>query len=215
MSLLDMPDTLGIRNRLAERDRMYGCPCGTGARYFGEGVRAQTRHARWHLQWDRGVSVPLTVGWFDSLAVVTSESTKPERSIAYDLGRLFQREQHYDFPMLPGPDTWKRGELHQALIAVHNQRAIGLLVVYPQTRWGEWDGSDGRVSLAVDSLEPLPGIAGIWVARGYRRMGVGTALVDALAQHADVPRSELLWSMPLSEDGQALAFSFQKTVRVS
>lgn len=202
----DRPDSLGLRERFARDDLWHGCPCGTGERYFGEGTGARTRHAHWHLEWDRGALVPSSVFWFDSLAIVTGESSMAERKLAYKLGRLFQREQHYDFPMVPDPRSWP-GELHQVLLAVHNCRAIGVLISYTTQSWGLWDGKPGTVEFTSSSTVPVPEISGIWVARSYRRRGVGTALVDALAAYADLAPALLVWGLPFSDNGKALALS--------
>lgn len=212
----DRPDSLGIAERLRAVD-MDGCPCGTGERYFGEGTGARTRHAHWHLEWDRGVNAEAKhVYWLDSLAIVTGESSRREQDVAYRLGRLFQREKHYDFPMVPDPTSWHAGEFHQALIAVSDCRAIGVLIGYQTFRYGIWDGSPGRTPFDQTSSDPIPEIAGIWVARSYRRLGVGTALVNAFAAYADVNSSEIAWGVPFSDDGKALALSIAPgAVRIS
>jgi GNAT superfamily N-acetyltransferase len=197
-----MSDPLGLRELLADDE---GCPCGTGSLYFGEGVGARTRHANWHLQWDRGVPVPSRVLWFKSLAIVTSESARADQDVAYRLGRLFQREQRYDFPMVPESRFWRTGDMVQAMIAVHRHRAIGILVTRPVMGYGVWDGSPESVQINVSTTEPLPEISGVWVARGYRRHGVARALVSALVEYADTSPAELVWGVPFSDDGQALA----------
>lgn len=201
----DRPDRLDLGTLLAD-GRYDGCPCGTGARYFGEGSGARTRHANWHLAWDRGAPIPAAVFWFDSLAIVTGESNVAERKIGYQLGRLFQKENHYDFPMAPDPRSWP-GNLSEVLIAVYHGHAIGGLFTYPTLRYGVWDGTDGTVEFNVRLTEPQPMISGIWVARGYRRRGVGTALVGALAEYAAIPPHDLIWGVPFSDDGKALALT--------
>lgn len=199
------PDSLGIAERLSGDTFWSACPCGTGDGYWGGLAGANARHANWHIQWDRGIPLPSTVFWWDSLAIVTGESSRPEREVAYKLGRLFQRENHYDFPMAPDPRTW-RGDLSEVLVAVYHHRAIGGLFTYPTMRIGVWDGSpETTVPFNVELMEPQPRIAGIWVCRGYRRKGVASALVRALSSYADIPAPDLIWGVPFSDAGKALA----------
>lgn len=199
----DRPDRLSIGTRLDDEDYRE-CPCGTGEQYFGEGSGARTRHANWHLEWDRGAPISDGVSWFDSLAIVTGESRLAERKIGYRLGRLFQREQGYDSPMAPDPRSWP-GNLSEVLVAVHHSHAIGGLFTYPTMRYGLWDGSPGRIQITVETMAPVPQVSGIWVCRGYRRRGIGAALVKALGEYADLPLQEVVWGLPFTDGGKALA----------
>jgi RimJ/RimL family protein N-acetyltransferase len=202
-------------HELLEGDDWWDCPCGTGEGYWSHDRGSRARHANWHLEWDRGVALSSKVIWFDSLAIVTSESSMPERETAYRLGRLFQREKRYDFCLVPDPRTW-RTELHQVLVAVHHHTAIGLLIGYQTFRYGLWDGIPARVPFSINSVDPVPEISGIWVARSYRRRGIATALVRAFADYANLTPAELCWNVPFSDDGKALALSITPgTVRVS
>lgn len=199
-----MKDSLGIDALLYDDDGWSGCPCGTGERYFGEGTGARTRHARWHLEWDRGAAMPSSMSWGDSLLIVGGESSMPDRKLAYTLGRLFQREQRYDFPMAPDPKHW-RGQAQEVLIAVYRRRAVGMLLTGPTMRYGVWDGSPGSIAIDIEATEPLPEVSGVWVCRENRRRGVGRALVNALGDYANLLPADLVWGLPFSDDGKALA----------
>jgi GNAT superfamily N-acetyltransferase len=198
---MDRPDRLGLAEKFPERD---GCPCGTGEGYFG----SRARHAYWHLEWDRGVPLPSGVYWWDSVVMLTGESSVREIKIAYKLGRLFQREQHYDFPMVPEARSWHRsGLLTTVHIAVHHERAVGIVISEPAMRWGSWDGSAEEVRFDILSTEPVPVVAGVFVCRSYRRHGLATALVSALAEDANLPVKDLVWGPPFSTAGRELALS--------
>lgn len=211
MTFGERTDTLGLKPLLTTRGFFAkDCPCGTGERYFGgyDGSRAgpRTQHANWHLEWDRGVRVPDSLYLDDSLLIVTGRSAMAERKLGYQLGRLFQREQGYDFPMAPSPSAW-RGDLSEVLIAVWCGRAIGALFTYPTMRYGRWDVFDekGMIPINVSVTEPHPKISGIWTANGRRRRGVATRLVGALSAYANLPTDEMIWALPFSDGGQALA----------
>ncbi len=175
------------------------CPCGWRSGY--EDRYHRTLHAREHLDWALGIPAPAPA----PIDVVNGASWLPERKAAYRLAVLFQREQGYDFPLLPHPTVWK-GYRRQprAYLAIQDSLAIALAIVGDASRWG-WDVPDPQGYVHFDQCGPCRAIVGIFVCGNYRRRGVARRLVKTVAQMEGVAPADLAWLVPLSDAGHRLA----------
>ena len=197
-----------IRAMLGKNDGdIFGrkCSCGRGDAYWG----SRARHARNHLAWDEGLPLPKNDWRAGVLTVVDRRSRRADQKLAYDMGELFRRERHYDFPLVPRPGAWYEPEGIKAYLPHTQNKIVGLLIfMRTSTRarwtWGE-DGSHKDLDGEPQYHGEFPTVAGIFVCRAYRRRGIGRRLVEIAAQDAGVSPEQIAWGPPLSDDGNALA----------
>lgn len=208
-------DTLGLNQKLTGRYGQYGdwqCPCGQGG-YYGMCGGSEAKHAHAHLNWATGIRLNerqdvLFVCRNDrsnTMLVVDSGSDQPLRKLAYDVARLFQREQGYDFPMVPHPSSFWTEDNGTAYLAIFRRRAIALLVVQSVPRWGYYDNVNENGRIPFDQIHPARSIAGIFTCGNYRRRGVAAALIRRATEREAVPLEQVPWCTPLSDAGAALA----------
>ncbi|MET9107118.1 GNAT family N-acetyltransferase [Streptomyces zhihengii] len=178
------------------------CRCGLDVR---ESRGHGGRHADHHDQWAFGVRVPKNLDWLGDLVVVTTQSPIAWRRLVSKVARLPQRENHYDF------STWSHcGEPEEsednarAYLLKSNSRVIGYLAARDTDCHRPWDLVDGSRYGDLDG-SMRPRIDLVWVADAYRRRGVGTTLVQALADDVGSPVAEVSWSTPFSDLGRQLA----------
>ncbi|WP_369271124.1 GNAT family N-acetyltransferase [Streptomyces sp. R11] len=184
---------------LASREK---CPCGMSLREtWGNGKGHTTHHAAWAF----GVTVPKNLEWWGDLAVVTSQSPIVWRRLAYQVGRIPQKENGYDF------NSWSHlGEPEstpdnvRAYLLKANGYVIGYLNAHDTSQHRRWDLIDGsRYGNEDDTLRPRIGL--VWVADVYRRQGIGAKLVQNLADDFGCQVADVSWSTPISDAGQRLA----------
>lgn len=96
-----MPDSLGLLPLLETTQpwEHKACACGHDEAYWG----SKARHARAHLDWERGLTIPRGVYLWDTVHRITEASALAQRKLASEMGEIFRREQHYDFPLVPRP----------------------------------------------------------------------------------------------------------------
>jgi GNAT superfamily N-acetyltransferase len=83
-------------------------------------------------------------------------------------------------------------------------RVIGYLSASDVSHNASWDyRPDTRVTYVDDVVRPQVGL--ISVAKEWRRTGVATALVRALASDAGMTTDDITWEQPFTEAGKALA----------
>lgn len=169
-------------------------------------------HRAWHRKWERGLAVPTRAwpGLRDGIVSVPQCGRAPEVNTAYHVGKLMQRENHYDRPpwdrFIRNPwwnDEWFLLHPH-AFVALVERRAVGLLVltIRPHCRARVLDSGK---SIPLDELGPWPTVDAVFVCHGHRRRGLARALVRAAAQHQGLDPTLLAWYEPFTPAGRALA----------
>jgi GNAT superfamily N-acetyltransferase len=179
------------------------CPC--GMRPYEHGDIDDTEHTKHHMAWLYGVRVPRNLEWWGDLAMVTTQSPVGWRKLAYQVARTPQKENGYDFRSWPYPAESKEDPLNKrAYLLRANRYVIGYLTASDVDRHRRWDLVDGsRFGEQDDSVRPCIDL--IWVADAHRRMGVGAALVQTLADHFGCQVGDVSWSGPVSGAGRRLA----------
>ncbi|UOB12824.1 GNAT family N-acetyltransferase [Streptomyces sp. HP-A2021] len=178
------------------------CPCGMRLADQREDGKAHTAH---HAAWAFGIRVPKSLMWLDDLAVVTPQSPISWRRLASRVGRMPQRENHYDF------NSWSyHGEPQEtpnndrAFLLNANGYIIGYLVATDTSEHHRWDLVNGS-RFTEDDETLRPRIDLIWTAGSYRGRGIGSTLVEALADDFGCGVGDVSWSGPISDAGCRLA----------
>ncbi|MFF8608426.1 GNAT family N-acetyltransferase [Streptomyces sp. NPDC015346] len=178
------------------------CPCGMR---LGETAHGGRDHAAHHARWALGIQVPKNLEWWSDLAIVTTQSPITWRRLTYNVARMPQRENHYDFASwshLGEPEVTPDNV--RAYLLQANERVIGYLTARDLNDHRRWDLIDGSTYGASDGAL-RPSIDLIWVAGAYRRQGVGATLVRALAADFECEVADVSWSDPISDAGRHLA----------
>jgi hypothetical protein len=117
------------------------------------------------------------------------ESPKPQRRVAHRLARIARRQAGWDFPTFPHPETPSYFAQDASLVLA----AIKLDDCY-------------AVGYAVSILEGLEVVVTeVFVCADYRRRGVASELVHALADHYEMPITEVAYGGPFTAAGWTLA----------
>jgi len=195
------------------------CACGWG-RYDPEGKHDGQAHRRKHLAWSAGLPVPkaLLGEWSGRIAVVADDAPMPWQRLAYECARIARADGGYDGAAFPYPARTRTRSGRFAEPAT-----LALLMRTDSTRepahvvgmlFTSDDPVAGWLDIATDEHQSFPAgpgrsirptVAVTFTAVGYRRQGIASALVRALADYRGVSVTELSWLTPLSEPGKALA----------
>ncbi|GAA2191142.1 GNAT family N-acetyltransferase [Streptomyces bangladeshensis] len=174
------------------------CPCGMSL----QGGKDHTDH---HAAWAFGVRVPKNLAWWGDLAVVSTQSPISWRKLAYEVARMPQRENHYDFRSWSHVDEPEvtPDNMRVYLLQV-NGYVIGYLAAHDTSDHQRWNLIDGAQYGDQDNTL-RPRIILVWVAGAYRHQGVGGTLVQALADDFACDIADVSWSSPVSDAGRRLA----------
>jgi ribosomal protein S18 acetylase RimI-like enzyme len=158
-------------------------------------ILTKCQHAQRHREWQRGFKVSKNVapevvaGTQAVLLVNGTESPKPLRRVAFRLARVAQRQAGWDFPTFPHPDT----------PAYFAEKAASILAAIKL---------DGRYAVGyVVSVEEgtLTVVTEVYVCAAYRRRGIATELVHAIARVREKPVTQIAYGGPFTRAGWALA----------
>jgi len=127
-----------------------------------------------------------------------------------------QRENHYDFAGWPESNRffgdWEEKE--PAFFAlISNDYAISFVIVEKTTKYGMWDGQKNKTVHFAVGNERLK-ISMVWTAHLLRRLDVATTLIREVATEYKTTTGDIVWGVPFSESGKALAFSLTKESNV-
>jgi GNAT superfamily N-acetyltransferase len=192
---------------------LHRCACGWRA---SDIALMRNAHYAWHAQWANGVFVVSAArqtlaaqGWrvtLPRILPVDPRSPAPLRHIAHRAARLFQRENGYDFAMFS--QYPKDSHRPTAYLWIEGGRAIGIAVLAESDDgWGWFDERDAEGRGHRTYVDRRPMVAGIWVASAHRRQGIAKHLIERAADLERLPVDELIWGVPFSESGLALARS--------
>jgi hypothetical protein len=153
------------------------------------------QHALRHREWRRGFMVSKNVapevvaGTQAVLLVNGAESPKPLRRVAFRLARVAQRQAGWDFPTFPHPNTptyfAEKAAAVLAAIKLDGRYAIGYAVSV----------EEGTLTVVTE----------VWVCVDYRRRGIATELVHAIARGRRKPLTQIAYGGPFTRAGWALA----------
>ena len=178
------------------------CPCGMSLQDPGGG---RDKHPTHHSKWAIGIRPPRNLQWRGSnLALVTTESPIGWRKLVYEVGRMPQRENHYDFNSWShlGEPERTRDNVRAYLLKADGY-IIGYLAAHDVSQHRHWDLDGSDYGAQDDTLRPRIDL--IWVASSYRGKGVGATLVQALADDFGCQPADVSWSTPISDAGRRLA----------
>ncbi|MGW5099196.1 GNAT family N-acetyltransferase [Streptomyces sp. NPDC004100] len=178
------------------------CPCGMSLNDQWDVGKVHSAH---HAAWTFGIRVPKNLMWPGNLAVVKPNSPISWRKLAAKAGRMPMKENHYDFNSWGYVDEPEEAsENDRAFLLQANDHVIGYLVGTDVSEHIQWDLIDGsRYGVKDDTLRPRIGL--IWIAGSYRRQGLGSKLVQALADDFGCQVEDVSWSTPISDAGRHLA----------
>ncbi len=174
------------------------CPCGGSS---------SDNHDRLHMLWREGVPIPKTAFFRREVAVVETTTPRQWRKLAYECARVAKRDGGYDFSSFDSPaaEPEPSPDRLRAYLFRAGGRAVGFLSVMDSHRNAWLDFAAGKTSDAVESVRPRVNL--IFVAERWRRQGVATSLVTAMAEDSGVPLDAVSWGMPFTREGRKLAGS--------
>jgi hypothetical protein len=196
-------------------DHYDRCPCG-----WVHLVKNRTEHAARHLDWHEGILLrpsikprPLIYPGRGGFMFVSAEASMGWQQLAYDMARMAKREGGWDGVSFPYPSTQRRfsddDDVQAALYLRDGSSgiyAIGFVSLYNASYISRWH----PITKVQEKMEGMRRIrlGPIWVANGWRRHGVASALIESVAAGVGVDPSELAWSIPFTDAGLALATTF-------
>lgn len=184
-------------------DDRSGCPCGS---YSVD----ERKHESGHLRWSLGVRVPTAVVWPHGLpiAVITEDAPAAWQNLAHEAAVVAQRHGGYDFASFPRyrkRHRWEPRERETRAYLYHvDGRVVGFLSSMDDPVIGHWDLATDKTANS-EQHPVVPSVGVLFVAQRWRRHGIATALVRAVAADRSVLVEELPWFTPLTKDGRALA----------
>ena len=131
---------------------MSAIQCKCGLLYFSDSPGDRRRHKKEHDEWANGVkgdAPGLQVGSHGEyhITVVPPNAPARLREVAGSLGRIGNRETHYDLGVYRYrcPKALREHSVH-ALLAWHGDMAIGILVLERRTEeaYATWDDGPDR-----------------------------------------------------------------------
>lgn len=137
--------------------------------------------------------------------MVTTQSPISWRKLAYQVARMPQKEESYDFPSwshLGEPEA--ASDRYRAFLLKVDDRIVGYVAAHDTSDHRRWDLADGA-NYGAEDATLRPRIILIWVADAYRQRGIGATLVQALATDFGCEVADVSWSTPVSAAGRRLA----------
>jgi GNAT superfamily N-acetyltransferase len=196
-------------DRARRPDRLEACPCGYGW------LDRDRSHGPQHLAWSLGVPVPEPLDWPQELpiAVVSQAAPAAWQNLAHRCAVVAARAQGHDASSFPRYHRPRGGWLPREQVPVRaylyriDRSVVGCLTSMPDPVVGWIDAATDTITqLPATAPHPVrPSIGVIFVAQRWRRRGVATALVHALAEDHGIAVEDLPWYTPLSAEGRATA----------
>ena len=172
------------------------------------------RHTRRHKQWEVGIPLPPRMPDPGGLLMVRGDASIRLRMLAYRMARLVQRAMghmyvSFQYAERRTPD-WAQWRT-VAYIAVRERVMVGYLVSRMTVAWGEADLAEpDAVVNTTGHVEHKPLVDLVFVCPGFRRQGIASALVQAMAEDRGASPGELLWRPPFGVEGLGLVKRFNQ-----
>lgn len=188
---------------------MPKCECGLN--YVSGNDEDEKQHAAWHDEYLRGAMLPCLL----DLAPICSVAEYPlvmvdaavPRSIRFRLSEAAYVAQR-STPNFPAGYDGTISEADEKLfIARDSARAIAIvLTAMDEYFWRLTWTDEGTIQIMDGSPHrgPRQKIGRVWVAKGYRRHGIASLMVKAVAKTLGYQISDMGWELPLTSDGAAL-----------
>lgn len=193
-----------------------------GMAYIQGDVEEEAQHAVYCDMMTNGPSVNLnsksSVIWKDGtswIAHITDDSPEDERKLAYDLGRVANREMHYDGGIYHHYD--QPNELAtQLYVYITNGRAKGLFILEKRTTiWRcTWPlpGESSPSCVEKPEISWMWSVGFIWLHSSLRHSGIGKLVFEQSLAHAGIPIEQVGWYTPFSQSGEAFVRRFCPSV---
>jgi len=187
--------------------------CECGALYCSDLSDDVRIHKRQHDEWANGVksdafSAPIGTHGGYRFTIVPPTARLAARMVAERLGRIGNRETHYDGGVYHSDGQGLQEHQIHALLAWYGRRAIGILVLDRREReaYLRWDDAvPGHSYRLTPARPPRWSVSYAWVNPAHRRKGLASALFHAAASFAGVAVSDLGLLAPFTEGAEALA----------
>jgi hypothetical protein len=140
------------------------------------------------------------------IAHITDDSPEDQRKLAHDLGRVANREMHYDggiYHYYDPPDE----RAIQLYVYVADGRAKGLLLLERRTTvWRcTWPilGEVTPSCIEQPEISWMWSVGFIWVHSSLRHSGTGKRFFEQSLAHTGTSIEQVGWYTPLSQNGEA------------
>ena len=187
------------------------CSCGTTLSE-SPSVGEKVRHARRHKQWAQGIPLPPRLPDPGDVLIVPGNARVSLRMLAYRMARVSQRAGGHLFVSFQYPTRraadWEQWGV-KAYLAVRERTMVGYLVSRLKWSWTDFDLATPEVLFDTSPhLERKAAVDMVFVCANFRRQGIATSLVRAMAADHGVTPRELVWQTPFNPEGLALVRSF-------
>jgi hypothetical protein len=195
------------------------CSCGSPLRdlTFSDADAHGSNHACWSLGLRVDSSVRCVMSplhrasshWMDRVDIDSDDALV---NLAYSLGILFQKEGNQHKPVLPlNKSQWGT---QRAYIWTEGVRSVAVVVIDDKDEWFLLSDLDAAWAAGnILEFQPkfqeqrLPMIQIVWVAKEWRRHGIGKTLIKKTLAAESVQVHEVIWSLPMTPSGLELAKS--------
>ena len=142
------------------------------------------------------------------ITVVNYFSSTAQKRRAEEAGLLAHRDTPFDFAPYHSKEDLDKRNVHLFLLS-RKIRIIGLLILEKRTHvqkftWQEYENAGGKKLL---KGEAIWSIGLVWIHRKYRKMGLGSQFVQAVASYFNIEAQSIGWHTPFTDDGKKLAKS--------
>ena len=149
--------------------------------------------------WEKGDFRITVVNYFSPIA---------QKRRAEEAGILAHRDTPFDFAPYHSKEDLDRRNVHIFLLS-RKIRIIGFLILekrdYIQKfTWKEYENAGGK---KLSKGEAIWSIGLVWIHRKYRKMGLGSQFVQAVASYFNIEAQSIGWHTPFTGDGKKLAKS--------
>lgn len=183
--------------------------------YVKESPEDRKLHRVYHDEIVNGVPAPPVksekVIWHDNhgrIVLVTPFSPMAQRVRARKVGRVANRETHYDFGLYNENERPDERNLHLFLYCC-GSRAVGLAILEKRTHvchytWEEYDRKEQKT---LEEKTPVWSLGFIWAHRKHRRAGIARRLFHEALRFLGIAQESVGVYTPFSTDGERFARS--------
>jgi len=142
------------------------------------------------------------------ITVVNYFSPITQKRRAGEAGLLAHRDTPFDFAPYHSKEDLDKRNVHLFLLS-RKIRIIGFLKLEKRAHvqkftWQEYENAEGK---ELPKGEAIWSIGLLWIHRKYRKMGLGSKLIQASALYFNIEVQSIGWYTPFTSDGEKLAKS--------